>query len=93
MSGHILPIVLPIVLIMLIAAMIMIALRLLIGPSAQDRIMALDAIYAISMFVMLTLSIYYGSDAYFEAALLISIIGFVSTTSMAKFLLRGEVIE
>lgn len=93
MSGQILPIVLPIVLVMLVIAMMMVTLRLLIGPSAQDRIMALDNIYAIGMFIMLTLSIYYGSDAYFEAALLISLVGFVSTTSMAKFLLRGEVIE
>ncbi|RMX08040.1 K+/H+ antiporter subunit F [Corticibacter populi] len=93
MSGQILAWALPISLAMLALAMLMATLRLLIGPSAQDRVMALDCIYALSMFVMLTLSIYYDSGAYFEAALLIALLGFVSTTAMAKFLLRGEVIE
>lgn len=49
--------------------------------------------YASGMFIMLTLAIYYDSSAYFDAALLISLLGFASTTAMAKFLLRGEVIE
>ncbi|WP_073356104.1 K+/H+ antiporter subunit F [Lampropedia hyalina] len=93
MNGQILAIALPVALAMLALAVLMAALRLLVGPSAQDRIMALDNIYAIAMFIMLTLSIYYESDAYFEAALLISLLGFASTTAMAKFLLRGEVIE
>ena len=93
MNGQILSIALPIALAMLALAILMVSFRLLVGPSAQDRVLALDSIYALSMFIMLTLCIYYESDAYFEAALLISVLGFVSTTAMAKFLLRGEVIE
>lgn len=93
MSGQILAIAVPAALVMQALAILLAALRLLVGPSAQDRILALDNMYAISMFIMLTLSIYYESDAYFEAALLIALLGFASTTAMAKFLLRGEVIE
>ena len=43
--------------------------------------------------MMLVLGINYSSNVYFEAAMLIALFGFVGSTSLAKFLLRGEVIE
>ena len=67
--------------------------RLLKGPTAQDRITALDCLYINGMLMMLTLGINYASSVYFEAAMLIALFGFVSSTALAKFLLRGEVIE
>ncbi|MFD1711563.1 K+/H+ antiporter subunit F [Ottowia sp. GY511] len=67
--------------------------RVLRGPSAQDRVLALDFIYLIGMLIVLVIGIRYGSNMYFEAALLIALFGFVSSAAMAKFLLRGEVIE
>lgn len=67
--------------------------RVLRGPVAEDRIMALDLIYAIAILFALVLGIRWASNIYFEAALLIALIGFVSSSAMAKFLLRGEVIE
>jgi len=67
--------------------------RVLKGPSAQDRVLALDCIYISGMLAMLVLAITYGSSMYFEAALLIALFGFVGSMAMAKFLLRGEVIE
>ena len=76
-----------------VIAMILCTLRLMIGPSAQDRVLALDCMYLNGMLLMLVLGIYYGSTNYFEAAMLIALLGFVSSTAMAKFLLRGEVIE
>ncbi|MDH5856978.1 K+/H+ antiporter subunit F [Lampropedia aestuarii] len=93
MNGQILAWALPITLAMLAVSMLMVIIRLLIGPSAQDRILALDCVFVLGMYVMLSLSMYYESTAYFEAALLIALLGFVSSTAMAKFLLRGEVIE
>lgn len=93
MNGQILAWALPITLAMLAISMLMVIVRLLIGPSAQDRILALDCVFVLGMYVMLSLSMYYSSTAYFEAALLIALLGFVSSTAMAKFLLRGEVIE
>ncbi len=74
-------------------AMALALLRLLSGPAAQDRVLALDFIYINGMLVILALAIRYGSDMYFEAALLIALFGFVGSAAMAKFLLRGEVIE
>lgn len=74
-------------------AMLLALWRLLRGPSAQDRVLALDFIYLIGMLVILVVGIRYSSSTYFEAALLIALFGFVSSAAMAKFLLRGEVIE
>ena len=67
--------------------------RLLRGPAAQDRVLALDFISLIGMLVVLVVGIRSSSSMYFEAALLVALFGFVSTAAMAKFLLRGEVIE
>jgi multicomponent K+:H+ antiporter subunit F len=78
---------------LLIAAMACALFRLLKGPAAQDRVLALDCMYTIGMLTMLVLGIMYSSTDYFEAALLIALFGCISSTAMAKFLLRGEVIE
>ena len=74
-------------------AMILTLFRLFKGPSAQDRVLALDYLYILAMLMMLALGIRYASDTYFEAALLIALLGFVGSFALAKFLLRGEVIE
>lgn len=74
-------------------AMILALARLLLGPRAQDRVLAFDCLYLDAMLVILALGIMYRSSSYFEAALLIALFGFVGSTAMSKFLLRGEVIE
>ena len=79
--------------ILLAAAMGFAALRVLRGPRAQDRVLALDFLYVVGMLVMLVLAIRYDSEMYFEGALLMVLFGFVSSVALAKFLLRGEVIE
>ncbi len=84
---------LPLAMAMLALAMVFALARLLRGPTAQDRVLALDCMYLSGMLLMLVLGMYYGSSHYFEAALLVALFGFVGSTAMAKFLLRGEVIE
>lgn len=74
-------------------AMLLCTLRLMIGPSAQDRVLALDTLWMCTMLLALVLGIRQGSQVYFEAALIIALLGFVSTIALAKFLMRGEVIE
>ena len=74
-------------------AMALSMLRLVRGPRAQDRVLALDTLYVNAMLLVLTFGIGTGSSLYFEAALIIGMLGFVSTAALAKFLLRGEVIE
>ena len=74
-------------------ASVLVLARLIGGPRAQDRIFALDLLYLHGMLIMLVLDIRHARDVYFEAALLIALLGFVSSSAMAKFLMRGEVIE
>jgi multicomponent K+:H+ antiporter subunit F len=74
-------------------AMICAAIRLFLGPTAQDRVLALDTLYVNGMLLILVLGIRYGSSDYVDIALLIALFGFVSSVAIAKFLLRGEVIE
>ncbi|MBB3900396.1 K+/H+ antiporter subunit F [Roseococcus suduntuyensis] len=63
------------------------------GPRAQDRVLALDTFYVLAAMLLLVFGIRTGSVVYFEAALVISLLGFVATAALSKFLMRGEVIE
>jgi len=74
-------------------AMVCSTYRLVCGPRAQDRVLAFDSLYVNAMLLLLTFGIGSGSVLYFEAAMIIALLGFVSTVALAKFLLRGEVIE
>ncbi|MES2631469.1 MAG: K+/H+ antiporter subunit F [Pseudomonadota bacterium] len=69
------------------------AVRLMLGPRAQDRVLAVDTLYVNAMLLVLTHGLRTGNPHVFEAALVMAVLGFVATTAMAKFLLRGEVIE
>ncbi|TDR89597.1 K+/H+ antiporter subunit F [Enterovirga rhinocerotis] len=79
--------------ILIALAMACAAFRILKGPRAQDRVLAMDALYVNAMLLLLVFGIGSGSTLYFETALAISLLGFVATVAMAKFLMRGEVIE
>ena len=67
--------------------------RMVRGPRAQDRVLALDAFYVSAMILLLTIGIRTGSLLYVEAGLIIALLGFSGTFALAKFLMRGEVIE
>jgi multicomponent K+:H+ antiporter subunit F len=67
--------------------------RMIWGPRAQDRVVGIDSLYVNAMLLLLTFGIRSGSTLYFESALIVALLGFVSTVALAKFLLRGEVIE
>jgi multicomponent K+:H+ antiporter subunit F len=67
--------------------------RLLKGPRALDRILALDTLYINAIALLVLFGIQRASPLYFEAALLIALLGFVGTVALAKFLLRGDIIE
>jgi multicomponent K+:H+ antiporter subunit F len=67
--------------------------RLLRGPRAQDRVLALDSIYLSALLLLVTVGIRSDNLLYFEVALVLSALSFVSTLALAKFLMRGEVIE
>ncbi|MGD9599987.1 MAG: K+/H+ antiporter subunit F [Steroidobacteraceae bacterium] len=67
--------------------------RVIRGPAAQDRVLGLDTLYVNAMAMLLAYGIRVGSGVWFEIALLIALFGFVGSVALAKFLLRGEVIE
>ena len=76
-----------------VLAMLLAVYRLSTGPAMADRVLALDTMYINGMLILLTLGLRFNSPLYFDIALLICIFGFVGSVAMAKFLLRGEVIE
>ncbi|MDO9489364.1 MAG: K+/H+ antiporter subunit F [Sphingomonadaceae bacterium] len=74
-------------------AMLCAAYRLLVGPRVQDRVLGLDTLFVNAMLMLVTFGIQTGRTLYFEAALIIALLGFVGSVVLAKFLMRGEVIE
>ena len=67
--------------------------RLIMGPDAPDRVLALDTLYVNAIALIILLGITLGTRLYLESALLIAVMGFVGTVAMAKYLKRGSVIE
>ncbi len=67
--------------------------RLIVGPSVPDRILALDTMFINTIALIILYGMSMGTDLYFEAALLIAMLGFVSTVAVCKYLLRGDIIE
>ncbi|HLT12735.1 MAG TPA: K+/H+ antiporter subunit F [Marinobacter sp.] len=78
---------------MVIIAALLNVYRLIKGPDAPDRVLALDTLYINAIALIILLGITLGTRMYLEAALLIAVMGFVGTVAMAKYLKRGSVIE
>ncbi|MBN8727686.1 MAG: K+/H+ antiporter subunit F [Xanthomonadales bacterium] len=93
MSALLLAVALTVAQVMLALAMILAAVRMVRGPRAQDRVLAFDALYLDAVLLVLCFGIGSGGTLYFEVALAMALTGFVGTVALAKFLLRGEVIE
>lgn len=69
------------------------AYRALRGPSVPDRILAVDTMYVNALALLMVLSIAFDTRLYFEAALVIALLGFVATVALARFVLRGDIVE
>jgi len=93
MSRQILDLGLTAALILLGLALVCATVRIIRGPRAQDRVLGMDTLYLNGMLMAVVFGIRTGSDLYFEAALIIGMLGFAATVALAKFLMRGEVIE
>lgn len=74
-------------------AMLLCGWRLLRGPETTDRVLALDTLYINAVALVILFGIRQGSTLLFEAALIVAMLGFVSTVALARFLSRGDVIE
>lgn len=74
-------------------SLLLAAYRLLAGPTLPDRVLALDTLYINACALLVLSGIYFGTALYFEAALLIGMLGFVGTVVLSKFILRGDIVE
>ena len=78
---------------MLLLAMVLALTRLLIGPSVPDRVLALDTVFINTVGVVLVVGIWQETNIYFEAVLIIAMMGFIGTCALAKYVLRGDLME
>ncbi|MEM6890076.1 MAG: K+/H+ antiporter subunit F [Pseudomonadota bacterium] len=76
-----------------VIAQLLSMVRLIIGPSTGDRILALDAMVVNAIGLIVLIGIAQGVEIYFEVSLLVAMLGFVSTVAYARFVLRGDIIE
>lgn len=85
--------VIPLCFVLLSIAVVLNMLRLIQGPDMPDRILALDTLYINGLALIILFVVWLASDIFFEAALLIAVMGFVSTVAVAKHLLHGDIID
>jgi multicomponent K+:H+ antiporter subunit F len=74
-------------------ALLLNLLRLVKGPDMPDRVLALDTMYINGLALIMLLGIWLATDVFFEAALLIAVMGFISTVALGKYLLHGDIID
>lgn len=77
----------------LAVSMLLAGWRLVRGPAMPDRILALDTLYINALALLILLGIHYRTALYFEAALVIAMLGFVGTVVLSKYLIRGDIAE
>jgi multicomponent K+:H+ antiporter subunit F len=74
-------------------SMLMCLFRLILGPSIVDRLLALDTLFLNATCLVVVLGIYWSSTSLFEGALLVAMLGFVSTAALARYFTSGHVID
>ncbi len=67
--------------------------RMAEGPRTLDRVVGLDTMYINAIAMIVLMGMYVDTYLYFEAALLIAMMGFVGTVALSKYFLRGDIIE
>ncbi len=75
------------------AALVLYSWRLLYGPTLPDRIVALDTLYLNAVALLVLIGIHFDSTLYFEVALCIALLGFISTVALCRFVSRGRLFE
>jgi multicomponent K+:H+ antiporter subunit F len=74
-------------------AMLLCLARLVRGPSVPDRILALDTLYVDTIALLVVIGIRFAEPAFFDGALVIALLGFVGTVALAKYQLRGDIVD
>ena len=89
----ILPYALGICMVAITISMFLCLVRLVVGPSIVDRLLALDTLFLNATCLVVILGIYWASSSLFEGALLVAMLGFVSTAALARYFTTGHVID
>ena len=89
----ILPYALGICMVAITLSMMMCLGRLIVGPSIVDRLLALDTLFLNVTCLIVVLGIYWSTTSLFEGALLVAMLGFVSTVALARYFTSGHVID
>ena len=89
----ILPYALGICMVAITLSMLLCLYRLIIGPSIVDRLLALDTLFLNATCLVVVLAIYWSTTSLFEGALLVAMLGFVSTAALARYFTSGHVIN
>ena len=84
---------LAVTLLVLVVGQVLSMVRLVLGPTPGDRILALDTMVINAIGLVIVLGMYQGVKVYFEVTLLIAMLGFVGTIALAKFLIRRDIVE
>lgn len=93
MTMTILPWALGISLVAITISMFLCLIRLILGPSIVDRLLALDTLFLNATALITVLGVYWVTNAIFEGALLIAMLGFISTMALARYFTSGHVID
>lgn len=72
-----------------LAALLLAFVRMIIGPGAANRVVALDVMTIVSISLIVFLSAHFGRGIYLDIALVYSLIAFVGVVAMARYLERG----
>lgn len=80
-------------LVVLSISLVLFLIRIIKGPSTADRILGLDSLGVTLIGFIGILMILQNTIAYADVALVLSILSFVGTVAMSKFLERGAVFE
>lgn len=75
--------------VLLVAAGGAFLVRVIVGPSLADRVVALDGLIAVLVAGVVVQSIRADTTRYLDAALVAGFIGFVGTVAAARFVERG----
>lgn len=75
------------------AALLMNLWQVATAEGIGDRVLALDTMVINSIALLILYGLTNGTEVYFEAVMIIAMLGFVSTVAYARFMLRGNIIE
>lgn len=89
----ILPYALGLCMVAITVSMFLCLVRMVMGPSIVDRLLALDTLFLNATCLVVILGLYWASTSLFEGALLVAMLGFVSTAALARYFTTGHVVD